>query len=245
MIDSHCHIDLYNNPNLIAQKAEKFNVRTIAVTNLPSHFEIGRIHLLSYRKVRIALGLHPLYADEHDKELPKFTKLMKKTSYIGEVGLDFSSKGIKTKDIQLKSFKFILESIKNENKILNLHTRGAEETVFRLLKEYNIKNAIFHWYTGSLTLIDKIIESGYFFSVNISMAKSQKGKRIIEKIPIDKLLTETDGPFISIKRKPIEPTDNKMLLFMLQEIRNIPAEIIERQIDKNFNNLLQRIKKLK
>ena len=90
IIDTHCHIDMYENPLEVALECEQKGVITIGMTNLPSHFELGRPHLLAFKKVRLALGLHPLYAESHKKELPIFLRNISKTSYIGEIGLDFS-----------------------------------------------------------------------------------------------------------------------------------------------------------
>ena len=63
MLDTHCHIDLYPNPHAIARAVERQKILTIAVTNLPSHFEVGLPHLRGFRQIRPALGLHPLMAE--------------------------------------------------------------------------------------------------------------------------------------------------------------------------------------
>ena len=96
IIDTHCHIDLYPNPRKVLQDCVKANITLLAMTNLPSHFEIGYSHFQSLRKIRLALGMHPLMADFHKKEFDLFLKNINKTSYIGEIGLDFSKEGIET-----------------------------------------------------------------------------------------------------------------------------------------------------
>ena len=135
ILDTHCHIDLYKNPYEILQECEINNIIVLAVTNLPSHFEMGYPHTLPFKRIRLALGLHPLNALEHGDEFQLFVKNLSKTSYIGEVGLDFSREGFKTKEIQLNSFTKILKLISNKNKILTLHSRRAEKEVFNLLQE--------------------------------------------------------------------------------------------------------------
>ena len=90
MLDTHCHIDLYPDPHAVAKEVERQGILTIAVTNLPSHFEMGQPHLRGFRRIRLALGLHPLMAEHHKKERSKFKQMLSRTSYIGEVGLDFS-----------------------------------------------------------------------------------------------------------------------------------------------------------
>jgi len=116
IIDTHCHIDLYPNPNLVIKELEKQNIITIGMTNLPSHFNMGFRHTRNLRKVRLALGMHPLMALNHSSEFPEFYRSLKLTSYIGEIGLDFSQEGIETKDIQIDSFNKILEAVSKEKK---------------------------------------------------------------------------------------------------------------------------------
>jgi len=105
MIDSHCHIDLYHNPEKVALNVEKANIKTIAVTNLPSHFEIGYPHVKNYRNVSLALGYHPLFVTDNNNELPKFKKLIEKTSFVGEIGLDFSKMNTNTGFIDIYDSK--------------------------------------------------------------------------------------------------------------------------------------------
>ena len=108
MIDTHCHTDLYKNPIKILQECEKAGITVLSMTNLPSHFEMGYQHVLPFKRIRLALGMHPLHAEQHDKEFSLFLKNLSKTSYIGEVGLDFSREGYTTKEIQVNSFERIL-----------------------------------------------------------------------------------------------------------------------------------------
>jgi TatD DNase family protein len=92
MLDSHCHLDLYPEPSAVADRAARAGVFTVAVTNLPSAFQTAYLHVAQYRKIRLALGLHPLLAEKHARERELFRGLLPKTS-IGEVGLDFSAQG--------------------------------------------------------------------------------------------------------------------------------------------------------
>ena len=92
MIDVHCHIDQFKNPPQIAKKAEHAGIITIAVTSLPDHFKLGYPHLLNFKKVRLALGFHPMFVGEKRFDEKLFISLASRTSYIGEIGLDFSEK---------------------------------------------------------------------------------------------------------------------------------------------------------
>lgn len=240
IIDAHCHFDLYPNPVEIIKESERLGIPTIGMTNLPSHFKMGHPHVKTYKKVRLALGMHPLMAENHRKEFPLFSKYLNLTSYIGEIGLDFSKEGFNTKDIQIESFEKILSIVKGKKKLLSLHSRKAEKKVLALLKKHQIENAIFHWYSGNLGLIDEIIEAGYYFSINTAMIKSNAGRNRINRIPKERILTETDGPFIKHNKRTVKPKDVKYIVDFLSE--NYNNNSMEDQIYNNFKTLLDKIR---
>ena len=193
-IDTHCHFDVMPNPESYIRTIERQGDIVIGMTNAPSHFQMGWQHVRNFKRVRLALGFHPLLAHELQNELHLFERLLDKTSYIGEIGLDFSREGKATKDIQIESLRRILSSLQGKNKILSVHSRNAEQELLSLLKEYEIRNVIFHWYTGNANLVPEILQEGYYFSVNEAMTLTNNGRRLIEKIPVNRLLTESDSP---------------------------------------------------
>ncbi len=241
-VDYHCHFDMFENPLQVIKECERQKIITIGMSNLPSHFEMGLPHIKNFKYIRMALGLHPLLAQKHHGELLKFKKNVEKTSYIGEIGLDFSKEGIATKEIQIKSFEFVLETIKTKNKIVSLHSRRAEKEVLELLRKHRIENVIFHWYSGGLTVLRQILESGYYFSINPSMIKSKSGQKLISEIPLDKILTETDSPYTMIGRRKTKPSDVKIVINYLAESNGLTAANVENKIHSNFKNLINKIR---
>tara|TARA_B110001452_G_scaffold254328_1_gene245810 strand:+ start:266 stop:991 length:726 start_codon:yes stop_codon:yes gene_type:complete len=240
IIDTHCHLDLYPNPYSVIDELEKTGIITIGMTNLPSHFKMGYLHTRNLKKVRLSLGLHPLMASSHAKEFLLFMKCLDMTSYIGEVGLDFSKDGIATKNTQLDSFEKILKAVSNKKKILSIHSRLAEKEVLGMLRKYKIENAIFHWYSGGLKLIDEIIDSGYFFSINTAMIKSVNGQKIIKRIPKEFILTETDGPFIEVNNRIVKSSDITIVIDYLNNV--FKSKQMENQIVENYMKLVRKIK---
>lgn len=242
MIDAHCHLDLYPNPLQVARRSEQAGVLTLAMSNLPSHFALGRPHLQGFRNIRPALGLHPLHAPRHEAEYALFEQYLPLTSYVGEVGLDFSREGLATKQQQLKSFTFVLRCVQHQKKLLSLHSRGAEVEVLALLRQYSIPLAIFHWYTGPTPLVTEISGHGYYFSVNPAMLRSEKGRHVLATIPKEKILTETDGPFVQLKNALAEPADVLGVLDYLAaqwEVSTVEADV---QIQANFKKLIGRLR---
>ncbi|MEL7601281.1 MAG: TatD family hydrolase [Proteiniphilum sp.] len=234
MIDVHCHFDVAENPIRYISENEKKGIVTIGMTNLPTHFQMGVRHIRQYKYIRLALGLHPLRVKEHASEYSKFRQYIDETSYIGEVGLDFSREGFSTRDIQIKSFEFVLDSVKNKRKILSLHSRRAEKEVFEMLIAKNIEAAIFHWYSGSIGVLKKIIESNFFFSINSAMCESDNGKKIIAEIPRELMLTETDYPFINNSSIPLVHK-------YLSELWGISPLEVDGVINSNFKKLINKM----
>jgi TatD DNase family protein len=242
MIDTHCHIDLYTNPESLIKEIDRDGMTVIGMTNLPSHFAIGYPRVKNYKRIRFALGLHPLFAEHHAFELPKFLELSQFTSYIGEIGLDFSKEGFSSKEIQINSFKQILNSLRHQKKLYSLHSRRAEKEVLSILQAYNVKAAIFHWYSGPLKLIDDIVKSDYFFSINSAMIRSKSGQKIINRIPKSHVLTETDGPYVEENGRPVKPENVKYTISYLAKLWGLDYKEADKQIKNNFSNILAMIK---
>jgi TatD DNase family protein len=241
MLDGHCHLDRYEDPKATAAEAVQRGVFTIAVTNLPSHFRIGLPHVRGLPRIRLALGLHPLAVADQVRERELFRELLGLTSFVGEVGLDFSREGRDTRDSQLASFRFVAQCIGSDSKVVSLHSRHAESAVLEILTEFKIPMAIFHWYSGSLSVLDKALSRGHFFSVNPAMVRSEKGKRIIGRIPLDRLLTETDGPYVKINGVSARPWDTLLVENHLSLLWNIPLAEVRKQIWSNFQAILNQL----
>src|SRR5947209_7142555 len=123
MIDAHCHLDAYPDPLGAAVAADRARVLTIAMTRLPSASEAAYPHLRDLRHIRLAVGLHPLCAERHAAEWRRFAACLGRTSYVGEVGLDFSHEGLATRDRQLESFRLVLGLVRQRPKFVSIHSR--------------------------------------------------------------------------------------------------------------------------
>jgi TatD DNase family protein len=244
MLDTHCHLDLYPDPSQTALNAEDAGVFVVCVTNLPSAFLAAQPHVSRFKTVRLALGLHPLNSELHTKEeLSQFSRLVSQTSFIGEVGLDFSREGKETKARQLISFRFALRALQKQPKFVSIHSRQAETAVLEVLREEYPRPIVFHWYSGTLKHLDDAIEDGHFFSINPAMIRTERGKKIIARIPHDRILTESDGPFINIASRTIEPRDVLTVEEALGEIWETDALAARSIVRKNFQTLLAPLKK--
>lgn len=239
MIDSHCHLDLYPHPTEVADRADRAGVLTVTVTNLPSAFERAYPHIQNFNRMRLALGLHPLVADRHVIERNRFAELVDKTSFIGEIGLDFSRAGYASREVQIESFKFVLAALEDKPKFITLHSRRAESTVLSLLQEAQRSPVVFHWYSGSLKNLENALSQGHYFSINPAMITSPNGKKIISKLPLNRVLTETDGPFVRVDDRVLEPPDVSLVENYLASLWGMTRLDVSKRLKENFVTVLR------
>lgn len=193
--DMHIHIDYFKNFKQMYDSFERNNIYALFVTNLPEIFQKCKNEFPDSKYVKLGLGYNPQLAEKYKFNKELFDAMLPSTKYVGEVGLDYSKEYIHTKIEQQKAFDYIcFESAKAE-KIMSIHSRGAEADVLSMLIDNKVEYAVFHWYSGNKEIAYKIVEQGYYFSVNYSMLVSKKGFEIIKSIPIDRILIETDAPF--------------------------------------------------
>jgi TatD DNase family protein len=237
MVDSHCHIDLCANPMAVAREAERLKIATVAVTYLPSHFELAEQRLQPFKYVRPALGLHPMAAREHRRELPKFLALVGRVQLIGEIGLDLSVAGRSMQTAQEESFSAVLDAIKGTRKFVTLHSRGAEDAVFAYLKTAGLSSVVFHWFTGNERQLIRVLDAGYSVSINPAMIRTKKWLELIKRVPKSAVLTESDGPFAKRGKIPALPIHVHEVLLWLSERWKCPPETVGEIVDANFGRL--------
>lgn len=195
LIDTHFHLDCCKNHAQLYEQINKEKQYTLCVTNTPEAFERCIKTYPETKYIKFALGYNPQMIGEKKFNSFLFVKNLNRTKYIGEVGLDFSTKFIKHKEEQLKIFDFICKVAGKNNKIMTVHSRKAEKEVLEVLKRNDVKKVIIHWYTGDIDLIRDYLKMGYYFSINRAMLRNQHGRNIIKEVPKDKILLESDIPF--------------------------------------------------
>jgi len=237
-IDTHCHIDQYKNPIQLVRDCEKNRILTIGVTNLPSHYLVGKKNVINSRFFKLAIGFHPLAVEHkcYKKELEIFRQHVLHCDYIGEIGLDFTNNVRYGRETQIDVFCQVLHLIGEKKKFISVHSRYAEKEVLKYLIEMPCP-VVMHWYTGSLTLIDHFISEGHFFSVNPSMVQTEKGKLLIEKVPRNRILSETDGPYVKIAGRQALPPDVRIVIKGLSSLWNTTEGEVQQQIQDNFETL--------
>lgn len=239
LVDIHCHIDMYSDPASVAEEAETNWIYTVAVTNLPSAFSKVESLLSGMRHVRPALGLHPQNAYRYHYEMEQMWRLLDRTSYIGEIGLDYSTPDSANRQIQRYVFGQILNRCSSAgNKILSIHSRCASADVISAIGPGFPGKVILHWFAGSKRELEQAISYGYHFSINPAMARSKRGASLVAAVPPDRLLTESDGPYVKVNRRQARPHDVDSVICAIAGLLKVDGEEMTKIICKNFRALI-------
>lgn len=208
-MDAHCHLDLFKEPRAVAVRAEERGVGVVAVTNIPRVFEKNRKIFSGVSGVLVGLGLHPELAATPEADLSLFETLLPRTVVVGEIGLDARPQAYKSLDRQRDVFEQILRACKGREKILSLHSPRAVNEVLDSLERYVPEEdtvKILHWFTGTRAQARRAVDLGCYFSVNAAMVNKGRDHALLGSIPVERMLVETDGPFLASRGKPAEPT---------------------------------------
>lgn len=240
-MDAHMHFDLYNNREQVLQYVENHKSYTIAVTNLPQLFKRYQNICGGNKYVQLALGFHPELVYEYKSQERLFKELIHETRYIGEVGLDFAKKSKEDIDAQIEMFTKIISWCTGKKKILSVHSRNAVKKVLDLLEDFD-GVIILHWYSGGVTELNSAINRGYYFSINHQMLQSKSGRKVIECIPVEKILLESDAPFTKDLKDRYSIAFNEELYSYLSQNYHQDIEVVKKRVKANFAALLENSK---
>ena len=202
LIDTHFHLDMYKDYNELYKYINEERQYTLCMTNSPGVFLSCKSIFKNSKYIKFALGFHPLNMNLRKKDLTDFLYLLPQTDYVGEIGLDFTKKNRIPNEQQIGYFQKIVEVCSDKNKLISVHIRGAEQEALEVIGRYRPKRCILHWYTGNISYQKEFIDLGCYFSVNANMIRDMK---VINSIPRDKLLIESDGPYSKVNGKKFRP----------------------------------------
>jgi TatD DNase family protein len=242
-IDIHCHLEMCKNAPEIIKRAEKARVISIAHgVFLESNKKVLEFSKQS-RFVKAALGLYPIDAlnlneDEIQKNLDFIEQHKDEMVAIGEVGMDFKEDS-EQHGRQREVFSRIIELAFRLDKPLVVHSRKAEKECIELLEHMRAKKVLMHCFSGRFSLIERIVKNGWYLSIPTSVKNSEHFQKMIEKVPIEQLLCETDAPFLHPdKLSQNEPVNVVESYKKIAEIKQILLEQVKEQIYSNALRLL-------
>jgi TatD DNase family protein len=161
--------------------------------------------------------------------------LIQRVRFIGEIGLDFTTRDPVARAAQIRVFTTIIAAARAAGrKTLTIHSRRAAAEVVEIVGPGFPGVIILHWFSGSANVLSRAVGYGYYFSVNPAMTRSSTGQSIIRSVPPDRLLMESDGPFVTIDNAPAKPVDVRLVVAHVAALWNLSLVETERRLDKNF-----------
>jgi TatD DNase family protein len=239
VIDFHCHIDLYSDPVATADRCVAENVHVLSVTTAPSAWRKSRELLERDGRVRVALGLHPQIAHLRYNEIEIFRTEIDNARYVGEIGLDGAPEFREHWKIQNSVFEQLLETTEQAGgRVMSLHCRHAAGTVLASLGKYpNAGLPILHWFSGSFEELKRAEALGCWFSVGPTMLSGERGRSIAARMPRDRVLTETDGPFAKFRGNTLSPWDARFAVSQLASVWEVPEKEVKNQLHENLREI--------
>ncbi|MCK5057919.1 MAG: TatD family hydrolase [Candidatus Aminicenantes bacterium] len=252
-IDFHCHLDMEDfDSNREEIVAECFASDFAKLVTVADPYEKNSLQLtgeiLGYNKnVFCTAGAHPHnanhYTSQIEKDLLNFLKEKRnRVLAVGEAGLDFHY-NFSTPENQRRVFKRQVDIAKDLKLPLVIHSREAEKDVLEILEQakFNLP-LVFHCYTGDIENAREILKRGYYISISgiVTFKKSEYLREIVEIIPLNRIFSETDSPYLSpepFRGRLNTPLRVRLVAEKIAEVKGIPVEKLNKAVNSNFNRL--------
>jgi len=247
LIDTHCHLfydDLKNDLSGVLDRAHDLGVnRFICVA---TNMEDARECLLmgeSHENIFASAGVHPHDAKDAPEDfVDQIYDLMAFDSMVavGEMGLDYF-RNISDPEIQKNVFRAQMGIAQDLEKPVIFHNRDADNDVIKILKEFPDVRGVAHCFSSNLETAKAFMELGYFisFSGNLTFKNSHLPE-VAKDLPLDRILVETDSPYLSPvphRGKPNEPGRTRFVAEKLAEIHDVPLKLIAEKTSANATDL--------
>lgn len=249
LIDTHAHLNFkafnedYEEVILRAEKAQ-----VSAIINVGSNLETSKKAIAIARKhknIFAAIGLHPIHVKDEEFD-EKYQKIAteKKVVAIGETGLDYYY----NRDSADKQKEVFIKHINLANKLskpLIIHSRDAGEDILSILTSLNpLPAGVFHCFSENWDFAQVILDMGFLLSFTglITFSKNSQTNQVIENTPLEKIMIETDSPYLSpdpYRGKRNEPAYVLEVAKKIAEIKKLPLDIVTSKTTQNTKELFK------
>ena len=248
LVDAHIHLsddDYSGCVDEIVQEAKALSVVTLVSNSMDLKTSIGSLELAERfpGMVYAAVGIHPwtvndLTDDQFQETIDFISKKAKSKGLvaIGEIGLDFKYMNIW--DRQLKVFDSMLHLAEKLVLPVIIHSRGTTAQIVDMLPSYSVKKVLLHWFSNPISALTKAVDHGFYISEGAPVVFSNGIRDVVKKVPMENLLTETDGP-VRFFRPPFQgkrttsafiPT----IVKAIAEVRKMDPESVAEHVRENF-----------
>jgi TatD DNase family protein len=247
LVDSHCHLffkEIYQDLDEKLRLAKSVGVKYLLSVSTDFGTMVQNLDISTkYPGVCCSVGIHPLHSDE-DYVLSTVSEFVEhdKVVAVGEIGLDYHYTEAPSKSSQIHTFEQMLSLSEDKNLPCIFHARECFPDIFDVLLQSKVRSGVFHCYTGNIDDARRIIDNGYYISFSgvLTFSKSHELRNIAKYIPSDRILVETDCPYLTpvpCRGKTNEPAYVSLVAECLAKIRNISVGEIAETTTENFFTL--------
>lgn len=257
IIDSHCHLDRlklepYNgdlSAAIAAAKARGVQQMVCIGISLGNIEEVIRI-AQTYPEVVASVGVHPCDVASGTATIEQLTQwsCQDKVVALGETGLDYHYE-TDSKALQHESFAMHLTVGGQVGLPVVVHTREAREDTLALIKSYGSleHSGVLHCFTEDWAMAKQALDLNYYVSISgiVTFKNAEQIREVVRKMPLDRLLVETDSPYLApipYRGKPNEPKNVREVAEFVAEVRGMPFEDLAAATTENFYRLFSRAK---
>ncbi len=240
LVDGHAHLNELSDLSGSLQEAKAAGVRGIVAVgmDIESNRKTLQIAGANTQFVYPAMGYHPWVIKEQEIEanLSFVRDHAKEGVALGEIGLDYKIK-VK-KELQWRVFGELLDIALEADKPVIIHCRFSHSRAFEMMRERKIMRAVFHWYSGPLGLLDRILGMGYFISATPALAYSPPHQAAIKQTPVERVLLETDTP-VNYQGRESRPKDVRITLEEVSRLKGLDSSLVSKLTTENASRLFK------
>lgn len=242
LIDCHCHLHQYANSSELKQELLDASIRCHLMSVSPKDFSIIEKNFPEEQFIR-HLGYFPLeLSSATEVNIEEYFTLAQDYPYIGEVGLDYCEENESERQKQRNFLNRVIELNNQKPKLISLHSRRAVDELLDILENMTQGHALLHWLSATEEQIQRALQNPQiFFSINPAMTKSRQAKTWLKVLPKERVLCETDGPYIKMGQKEITPFDTKVVVEFFARAWGIEVEETLNIIEENHRKALKNI----
>lgn len=253
IVDSHCHLDRLNFDelglsleqvleNARAKKVEHFLCVSVTLDQFPGMLE----KVQGFDDVSVSCGVHPLdQKDALDKNRLLSLAKNDKVVAIGETGLDYYySKD--THQVQKDSFAGHIDVANELHKPLIIHTRDAKQDTLDIMRAHNAENCggVLHCFTEDWQMAKQALDLGFYISISgiVTFRNAAALREVVEKIPLDRLLIETDSPYLAPvphRGKTNQPAYVEDVAYFIADLKKLSFSELAKATTDNFYQLFK------
>jgi TatD DNase family protein len=247
-LDVHCHLDFDQfdkDLDEVMERSRKAGMTFIVQNGVNPKSNRKSLQIAEKYPdiVRLALGMYPVdvldFTDSQFNDELKFIEKNKdKIIALGEVGIDYhwaKEEKDQKREKQEENFRKIISLSQRINKPLIVHSRNAEKETFEILRSAGAKKVIMHCFNADFETIKKAEEAGYYFTIPCIISRSKHFQKMVKRVSLDRLFTETDAPFMSpFQGKRNEPVFVAETVKKMAEILDKEEKDIEDQMIDNY-----------